>query len=168
MKLSTKKTDPRKIFNVQDSQYKQKLILTDTVPANSTRLGKVSISNLGHFLVEKITGTFETLYLSGTIQDDGICHLRGKLSDETTNRALFNDYIPFNLFVTPGRIKTVTSAAFLTDANPEALFWPDNFEYLFPDNGDISMDVKNDSNTPIKYNLCFHGWRFLRGKAYPV
>lgn len=144
----------------------EKLILEDTVPGNSTRLGKLSISNLGHFLCQKITGTFETLHLDGTIQDDGINHLRGKLSDEVTNRALFNDYIPFNLFLTPGRVKSQKSAAFLTDTVGDGIFWPDDYQYIFSENGDVSLDVKNDSNTPISYAICFHGVRFLKGKAY--
>jgi hypothetical protein len=164
MNLLEKAINPKDLFAIQNYQYQEKLILTDEVPAGSTRLGKVSITNLGHFLCTRITGNYETItdVGAGVINDDGVSHLRGKIIDQCTNRALTNDYVPLDLILTPGRVKTSKSANVLTDPASSAVFWPDEFIYLFTVNSDISIDVKNDGNTAIKYNICFHGWRFIR------
>lgn len=161
MKTYEKIIDTAKLFEIQNKQYTEKLLLSDTVPASSTRLAKTSITSLGHFLCLRITGNFETLTqpVEEPIVDDGICHLRGKMIDECTNRALFNDYIPFDLFLTPGRVKSSNSTGVLTDPLGNPMFWPDEFVYLFAVNSDISIDVKNDSLTAIKYNIAFHGIR---------
>lgn len=156
--------EPLKIIKIQNIQYSEKLILTDTVPANQSLLGKIAISSLGNFLCQFITGHFETLLFTvpnggGHIEDDGISHLRGKMVDGSNQRQLFNDYVPLDLFLSPGRIKSNSSVNFLTDPPSNNLFYPQPFQYMFTVNSEILFDVKNDSNTPIKYELVFHGIR---------
>lgn len=157
-----KKIEVQNVFMLQQSQYSEKLLLTDEVPAGSMRMGKVSITNLGHFLVTRITGTYETLGFNDGIVDDGVCHLRGKMVDQSSNRPLTNDYIPLDLFLTPGRVKTSKSGGVMTDTPSNGIFWPDDFVYLFAKNSDVSFEVKNDGATSMRYNLCFHGIRIIR------
>jgi len=158
-----KRLDVRTIFDLQKKQYSEKILLTDTVPAGTSRMGKVSITNLGDFLCTRITGSFTTLkdVGAGVINDDGVCHLRGKMVDQSTNRPLTSDYVPFDLLLTPGRVKSSLSATVLTDAEANGIFWPDDFVYLFSKNSDVSIDVKNDGNTAQIYNVVFHGVRIV-------
>lgn len=146
--------DAPDILNRLRFQYPEKLIISDSVPGGQAKLGKVAISNLGHFQVGYITGHFTTLK-SGP-SDDGISHLRALLSDGTGQRKLFNDYIPLDLWLSPGRIKSPLD---LTGADSNNLFYPDFFQYMFTANSDILLDVKNDSDFANDYDVVFHGHR---------
>ncbi len=158
--LFAKILDPLKIIEMQNIQYSEKLILTDTVPGNQSLLGKIAISSLGNYFCQFLTGHFETLAdVEETVIDDGISHLRGKMSDGSNQRQLFNDYIPLDLFLSPGRVKSNASALVTTDPVSNNLFYPQPFQYMFTVNSEILFDVKNDSNTPIKYEIVFHGVR---------
>ena len=155
--------DIGKMVELQNIQYSDKVLLADIIPANSSKLTKVHI-NGGHFMSERITGHYETISKNGDgpVVDDGFCHLRGKLRDESCNRDLFSDYIPLDLFLTPGRIKSVSSSDFFTAVTPNSVFWPDSFKYVWQDNSDISFEVKNDSNVDIRFEIVLHGIRFWR------
>lgn len=149
-----KRINAQKTLDLQNLQYSENLLMTDSVPPSTTRLGSVNVSNLGHFYCMFLTGSFETLAAGPT--DDGIDHLRGKLIDGSDQRQLFNDYVPLSLLLTPGRRK---SAHDLTGANSNNLFYPTKFEYLFTANSDILLDVKNDSDFEIDYDIVFWGIR---------
>lgn len=159
--LFAKEIDPAKILRLQNFQYTEKLLLSDEVPASSQKLGSVNISSLGHFYCQFITGGFSTLYdNAGNINDDGLSHLRVKITDGSNQRPLFNDYIPLDLFLSPGRQKNSESVNFATDTKSETLFYPQPFQYMFTVNSEILVDAKNDSDTPNFYDLVFHGVRF--------
>lgn len=159
--------DPKKILAIQNIQYSEKLLLEDTVPAGSSELGKVAISSLGHFYCQYMTGHFNTLSVqSAETVDDGLDHLRAKLSDGSNQRQLFNDYIPLDLFLSPGRRKDSTAINFVIDdaaallaAPSNNLFYPQPFQYLFTVNSEILFDVKNDSDVDCSYSVVFHGIR---------
>jgi hypothetical protein len=152
--------NPQAILKMQNLQYQEKLLLEDTVPASSSKLGKISISSLGHFYCQFLTGHFETLSLDeAAIKDDGVSHLRAKFSDGSNQRQLFNDYVPLDLFLTPGRVKSSDSTTLLTDPVSNNLFYPQIFQYLFAVNSDILVDVKNDSDVELDYAIVFHGIR---------
>ena len=179
------------IYNAQQlrqnqlTQYADKILIEDTVPANTEKLGKASISSLGHFLSLFITGHFTcsksiTDSISNvSIIDDGISHLRGQLVDGTGNRKLFSDYIPLDMFLSPGRIKSSTNvnnyttvldgsttAVIATVADKsDSLFLPMEFKYIFAINTEILFYVKNDSNTPVSYAITFHGFRLMDKKT---
>lgn len=154
--------DPEKVFDIQNRQYSERLLLSDTVPANSTKLGKVNVSNLGHFFCMFITGTYTTLYDSaGTVRDNGVVTLSGQLIDGAGQRKLFNDHIPLDLFLSPGRRKDGTSLGVLTDPASNNLFYPIELEYLFTANSDILLDVVNTSDEANYYEICFHGIRIV-------
>ena len=168
MNLFSNIIDPDRIMSMQNKQYSEKLLMTDTVPAGGQKLNKLDISSLGHFYCQFLTGHFETL--KGIppnggplgIVDDGVSHLRGKLSDGSNQRQLFNDYVPLDLFCTPGRVVSSDDANLgdLTKTAPSNnLFYPQPFVYLFPVNSEILFDVKNDSNVEITYEICYHGIR---------
>jgi len=173
-----KRINSQELLNISKYQYTEKVLLSDVVPAGQSKLGKTNISSLGDFLCQYITGDYQTAKLdtgSGHYVDDGINHLRGQLADGNGQRKLFNDYVPFDLFLSPGRQKftsatingaapqnitnnLVDDAGVATLAAPsQSLFYPLEFEYLFPANADILLDVKNDSSVDLAYNICFHG-----------
>lgn len=157
----SKNVDPEKLFSVQDSQNREVVLLTDTVPAGQTKQGQVSISSAGPFHSLYMTGGFETLSsVVGVITDTGVNYLSGQLIDSTGNRQLFNRKIPLNLFLSPGRQKSANSAAVATDPPGNALFYPVPFEYTWRANSLILLDVVNTSNTPLSYWVAFHGVRF--------
>jgi hypothetical protein len=161
------------LFPIQNAQYMERIPMSGTVPAGSggTQF-ETNVSFLGHFLCAYITGNYQTLYSVtvnqvAKIVDDGICHLRGQLIDGNGQRLLFSDFVPFDLFLSPGRTRSTVAENNLLDVatyankadNAPALFYPIDEEYLFSANSNILLNVKNDSNTPIAFNILFSGVR---------
>jgi hypothetical protein len=161
LKILSNRIDTGKIFQLQNLQYNEILVMSDTVPASTEKPGKASVSNLGHFYCLFMTGSFTTLKTGPA--DDAISHLRGLLEDGQGKR-LFNDYAPLDLFLTPGRRK---DAADLTGAASNNLFIPIPFEYLFSANTDITLKVKNDAAYANSYTILFHGIRVKSAEADP-
>lgn len=162
------------MFPIQQKQYKECIPMEDTVTGGETKLCKVNVSTLGHFLCLNITGSFETLASvpdgeSTAIVDDGICHLRGKLYDGNGQKLLFSNHVPLDLFCSPGRRRSELAVNNLVDYSTiatradltEGLFYPFDLEYLFSANTDILFEVKNDSNTDIAFSLLFSGIRII-------
>lgn len=160
----SQRIQPGALFDLENVQYTEWLFMEDTVPKGGQSLGITNVSSLGHFYLYQITGDFSTLKDDGAAaaQDDGVSHLRGKFIDGGNDKALFNTYIPLDLWCTPGRVK---DAQDITGANSNNLFEPLRFIYMFPANSDIQLDVKNDSDWPNSYRLCFHGVRVLSATA---
>lgn len=163
--MNLKKIDVSKTFDLQLNQYRETLLLSDTVPAGVEKPGKVAVSNLGHFMLDRITGHMETLHLvAGAITDDGVNRLTGKLVDGGNQRQLFGDYVPLDLILSPGRVRSENAVNNLTSAAAsQSLFYPFEFSYCFSMNSEIILYVKNVSDTPLSYSLAFHGWR-ITGK----
>ena len=157
VKPFSQRIDPQKVFDIQNHQYSEKLLLADTVPANSSKLGKVNVSNLGHFFCQFVTGSFTTIG-GGAANDSGISYLSGQMIDGAGQRKLFNDRIPLDLFLSPGRRKDAVAAGAAASNN---LFFPIEFEYLFTANSDILLDVVNASDQENSYEICFHGIRII-------
>lgn len=161
--------DPAKVFEIQKKQYRETILLTDTVPAGQSKVGQVSISNLGHFFSMFMTGSFETLTMPvAAIVDSGVNYISGQLIDAAGNKKLFNDRIPLNILLSPGRRKSANSTTVLTTDPPgNSLFYPMELEYLWSANSTILMDVLNQSNTPITYEIAFHGIRIVTAAGCP-
>jgi len=168
----------RKMFDLQRVQYSEKLLMSGTVPGSATGaatlLARTAVSNLGHFLCMYITGHFSCRRTVGAeIIDDAINHLRGQLIDGAGQKKLFNDRVPLDLWVSPGRERDATTlnavtaspAAVPVSPPPYPLFYPMEFEYLFAANSDILCDLANDSDLSIDFELCFHGIRILSSVA---
>lgn len=175
--LFSKVFDAGKMLGIQTAQYQERILLEDTIPANESKLVRTNIASLGHFRSLWITGEFTTLYTgydgegeNPKILDNGVCQLRGKLIDGSNGRNLFNDYIPLNIFLSPGRVRRVNIwwqnydediAAF----GSQDLFFPIEYDYVFQSNSEIQMDIKNDSNADNYVSMCFHGIRMKSGRA---
>lgn len=168
MRALNKKYDANALMDIQKYQYSEKIILEDTVPASSSKMGKVGISNIGHFYCLYITGKFTSLKTGGAGAgvDTGVNYLKGLMFDGAGQKKLFNDYIPFDLFLSPGRVRNSTATntyqpdgAIVTSSPANNLYLPIEFEYLFQANSDILLDVKNSSDKSIDYSICFHGIR---------
>ena len=183
MNVISKRYSAGNDFNLQTTQYSEKIPLTGSIPAGSgVYLLKTNVSNLGHFKCQRITGRYETLGIynvttgaidnAGSIIDDGICHIRASLQDGAGQRIMFSDFVPLDLFLSPGRMRTSTAANNLVtktniskaDPAPQ-LFYPDEFNYTFQANSDILLYCKNDSNQAINIDIAFHGIRILSSKA---
>jgi hypothetical protein len=168
IKPFSKDFNAEKIFAIQNKQYRDTLLLADTVPAGTSKIGKVHISNLGHFFSMFITGSFESVgNPAGAIVDTGLSYLSGLLSDGTGSRKLFSDRIPLDLWLSPGRRKSATSTTVLADPIGSTLFYPIEFEYLWAQNGDIVLDVLNTSNVPVSYEIAWHGIRIVTSQCSP-
>lgn len=168
------KLSAEKLFSAQRSQYSETLVMSGIVPANAGFLARTDVSNLGHFLCLKITGSFSTLRIDPlappAIIDDGIDHLRGQLRDGAGQRNLFNDFIPLSILLSPGRRRDVTALNAVAPTATAALagigfslFYPGELEYLFSANSQILMDMRNDSDTPNRFDIAYHGVRILSG-----
>lgn len=189
IRVFSKGLDAAAMYHLQKRQYNEKLLMSATVPANSSTYAKTTVSNLGHFLCLFITGRFSTLAsitdatLGTRVIDTGISYLRGQLTDGAGQKKLFNDYIPLDLLLSPGRARsadttvantyvdlldtTVTPAreVALASSKGETLFYPQEFEYLFSANSEIQLDVKNASNYDNTFEIVFHGIRILSSAA---
>lgn len=169
------------MLRMQSVQNSEKIPLSGTAPAGGIATARSAISNYGDFLCLFITGTFETLKkvtveAADYIIDDGVDYLRGQLADSIGQRKLFTDYIPFSLWVTPGRRRSSNvnvvntyrdDATTGANASPASnfLFYPHEFEYIFAATGEIQLSVYNDSNVDLNFDLCFHGVRIISDKA---
>jgi hypothetical protein len=159
--------DAEKVFNLQNQQYSERLLMSGSVPAGQTALGKVNVSNLGHFFCMFVTGTFTTLAIpAGPIVDTGVNYLSGQLIDGAGQKKLFNDRIPLSLWLSPGRRRDATSTTVLTDPVGNNLFYPIELEYLFTANADIMLELYNSSAAINYYEICFHGIRIISDMVF--
>jgi hypothetical protein len=163
MDIFKKVINSAEIFNIQSKQREDRLLIEGTIPANGCSLFKVSVSNDGHFLSQFLTGKYTTLATVNNVTvDTGVSYLRGLIRDQGTNKPLFNDFIPLDLFCSPGRMKSDLSTTLSTDPAASPLFYHYKLEHLFTINSDISIEVKNDSNQANKFSICFHGIRIYK------
>jgi hypothetical protein len=168
----------KRLLDSQAKQRSEMIPLTQIVPPGGA-LGKVSVGTMGAFLLLYITGHFETLGSvvggggpAATI-DDGVCDLRGQLRCSSGTVLLFSDFIPLDLWVSPGRRLSATATnlygavtvngTVYNQAMPVSpLFYPTEFQFLFPTNSDIQVDLRNDGNVAEQVDLSFHGIRIFR------
>ena len=153
LKILQTRLDTNKLFAVQNSQNVEALYMTGSVPASGTILLKTTVSNKGHFWCTHVTGSYTTA--SNAQTDDGICHLKGKLMDGGTSRPIFNDYVPLNLWLTPGRVMSIAGSGSASNN----LFIPMVLDYLFSANTDIQLDCTNDVAYAQTVNIIFWGVR---------
>lgn len=158
MNIKDYKKNIRTLLEEQRAIYPQNLYMSGSCSPNSSVTVKISVSNYGNFLVDRIYGTYSTLQtVDAVLVDDGVCRLKGKLTDSSVNRPLFDDFIPFDLWLSPGRKKT----GFAGDVSPfpNQLFYPLPFPYIFSINSDILLDVQSSSNMINSFELMFAGYR---------
>lgn len=164
------------MLQTQSVQHSEKILMQDSVEAGTRKLCRASVSNYGDFLCLFILGTFETLKTVTVeevdyIVDNGVDYLRGQLADSIGQKKLFSDFIPFSLFLSPGRRRSVNAVNNLDDdiaaiaGQSNNLFYPQEFEYIFAANSEILLDVYNDSNTDLSFEIVFSGIRILSETA---
>lgn len=164
-RLYSKVIQPDVAFEIQNAQDRDILYMQGTIPAGSGGTDiTINVSQLGHFMCQFITGTFETITLvAAVITDTGVNYLSGQLRDGT--RPLFSDRIPFDLFLSPGRRKSPLTVAPALDPIGNTLFYPMELEHLFAVNSNITMNVASTSTTPVTFEIAFHGRRIYSGAA---
>lgn len=124
----------------------------------------LNVSNEGDFFCQDITGSFSSLIEAAgpVVHDDGVSHLRAKIRDAGSGTDLFDDYIPLDLFLTPGRTRTagvILAPAGLTVEPSNTVFIPKRFVYVFRANTNIQIEVKNDANYANNFVIAFWGVR---------
>ena len=177
MNLFRDKLDVEKILRLRSSQYVQPLPIEDVVNAGAEKPTSLPLSTIGAFLVLSFTGFYTCLRVKAalTLQDLGICPLRMKIQAGASNLAMFGDYVPMNLLLSPGRVRVnpadpqlITGGFALADADqgpvPNQLFYPISYQYPFMANDVISISVKNDFDTTAggwqnRWGICFFGVR---------
>lgn len=176
-KLSNEKLRESKI-----GQHREGILLQGEILAGTSDTAKVEVGTAGTIITMRMAAYYTTLDLdigSGHVIDDGICHLRGQLFDTDKNLALFNDFIPFNLFSSPGRIKAksalvagvvtpcsnylIADAGIADTAAPGGILYePQEFTHPFTVNSYIKIDVKNDAGCSNKFAIYFDVIRVSR------
>jgi len=171
-----------KLRNSKIGQHREGILLQGEIQAGTSDTAKVEVGTAGTIVTMRMAAYYTTLDLdvvSGHVIDDGICHLRGQLIDTDKNLALFNDFIPFNLFSSPGRIKAksalvagvVTACSnylkadgVIADAAAAGgnLYEPQEFTHPFTVNSYIKIDVKNDAGCSNKFAIYFDVIRVTR------
>lgn len=128
-----------------------------TVPANGNDDDQVDIKPDAHFECFYITGDFQTRNAAGA--DDGVNHISIRITDGSNDLKLMENFIPANLFLSPGR----TLASGVAGNPTNQLFYPFPFHHIFPANGSIIIEATNNGATDNVLNLLFWGKK-LRAK----
>ena len=147
-----------KLLALQNLQYQASIFTQIEVPAGQQINQAVNISSVGHFWCQTITGSYTT-NIDGDPDplDDGICRQSVQLIDGNNTRELFEDFIPANLFLSPGRIQGISGVG----ADSEPLRREFVFSYVFLANGQIIVKVKNDSDYTNTTRIHFKGIRIF-------
>lgn len=148
------------IIDLQNHQYQNALFLEETVAPNSNVDAAVNVTALGHFMLLSMTGDYTTKIADSPVVDDGIPHLFVQLVDGSNQRTLFDNFIPANLFLSPGRVKSV-AGAISADNRSDQLFLEYPFIYTFPLNSQILVRIQNNSDYENTLRIMFKGIRIF-------
>jgi len=180
MNVLLTKLSNEKLAQAKIGQHREGILLTGEIAAGTSDTAKVEVGTAGTIVTMRMAGAFTTLdVVGGKVIDDGICHLRGQMVDTDRNLALFNDFIPLSLFLSPGRVKAKTalvagvvtavdnylqaSAGLADTAAPSAsLYEAQEFTHPFTVNSYIRIDVKNDAACSNKFWIYFDVIRVTR------
>jgi len=122
-----------------------------TIPATGGADISIDIKRDAHFECFFITGDFTTRNVAGA--DDGVNHVAIRISDGSNDLKLMENFVPANLFLSPGRTLFPGVAG-----NPtNQLFYPFPFYHIFPANGSIIVESTNNAATSNILNLLFWG-----------
>jgi hypothetical protein len=158
------------ISELQKTQEMLIIPLTDTIPANSSKLCSVSVGNAGDFMSMFITGSFETLHtiVDGGVTytvDDGVDYLGAQFKDSIGSKVLSTEHVPFSTVLTPGRRRSPNATNNLVapfvgcalSTPPNQLFYPLEFEHLYQSTSIIQVDVINSSDVDLSFDIVFWG-----------
>ena len=179
MNVLLTKLSNEKLREAKTGQHREGLLLTGEIAAGTSDTAKVEIGTAGTIVTMRMAGQFTTLdYVGGKVIDDGICHLRGQLIDTDKNLALWNDFIPLSLLLSPGRVRAksalvagvstpcenyVTTGGGADAAAPSGnLYEPNEMTHPFTVNSYIRIDMKNDAGCSNKFWIYFDCIRVTR------
>lgn len=161
--------------DIQIRQYANALYVEGSVPKaadGGSLTATISISNLGDFLCQRFTGNYTSLIAAAggaTAEDDGVNHLSCQIRDGGNSLELFDDFIPLDLFLTPGRRRfagvTTGAGAIAVEPAHELHFPGIAFEYLFSANSEIVFAFRNDSDWINKFQIALWGIRMKASAA---
>lgn len=159
--------------DLQIRQYQNALFIEGIVPevaAGGSLTSTIAVSNLGDFLIQRITGNYTTLILENqSAVDDGVNHLTLQLRDGGNGLELFDSFIPLDLFLTPGRRRfmgVTTGAGAIAIEDAHELHFPGfPFEYIFSANTEIVFALRNDSTYANKFQIALWGVRIKSNAA---
>ncbi len=113
----------------------------------------IDIKRDAHFECFFVTGDFTTLTDDEGTVDDGLNHISLRFSDGSNDLKLMDNFVPANLFLSPGR----TLAPGVTGNPTNQLFYPFPFYHIFPANGGIVIESQNSGGAENVVNLLFWG-----------
>jgi len=169
-----------KLRESKKGQHREGILLQGTVEPGQSITQKVEIGTAGTIVTARMSGYFSTLdIVGGKLIDDGVCHLRGQLIDTDGNLALYNDFVPLALVLSPGRMKVqkmviagvdttvdnyLKASAGIADAAAPSgyLYEMQEFTHPFTINSYIRLDIKNDALAPNKFAIYFDCIRVTR------
>jgi len=180
MNVLLTKLSTEKLREAKTGQHREGILLTGKIAEGQSGTVKVEIGTAGAIVTMRMAGYFTTMDLiGGQVIDDGVCHLRGQLIDTDKNLALFNDFVPLSLFLSPGRVRAKSADVLGVDtpcdnylkavagvadaAAPSAnLYEPQEFTHPFTVNSYIRLDIKNDAACSNSFALYFDVIRVTR------
>jgi len=123
------------------------------IPAESGADDTLDIKSDAHFECYFVTGSYTTLDDDEGVFDSGVCEVSMRITDGSNDLKLFNNFIPANLFLSPGR-----RLANGTSGDPaSSLFYPFPFYHIFPANGGIVIETQNAAAAENTLDLLFWG-----------
>ena len=131
--------------------YVFKLGVGGEVEANGSAIVLGQVTADAAFMCEEITGYYTTLTAEDT--DGGACLLSALITDTGRSIQLFSDFIPLNVFLSPGRQR---SSGIAGDPS-HALFFPISFEHTFRPNSEIRIEVRSTAAYKNDFYFLFHG-----------
>lgn len=133
-------------------------VLDAEIPAltNDFVLSK-TLDGKNFFTCQELGGSFETLKnIGGVIVDNGVNYISIKLTDAGTDYQFTDNFLPADLLLSPGRVKSDKATNNLTTANPTSpLYKMIPFIHKFTDK--LEVRASNSSNTSIKLRVIFVG-----------
>jgi len=151
--------DISQIIDLQQHQYQNVLYLEEEVAADTQVDATVNITALGHFMLLSMTGSYTTkAFDDPDVIDNGLCPFTVQLVDGSNQRTLFDDFVPANLFLSPGREK-ILAGAISADNRSDPLYLEFPFIYTFPLNSQIVVRIRNSANYANILKIEFKGIR---------
>ena len=168
-----------KLREAKTGQHREGILLQGEILAGQSDTVKVEVGTAGTIVTMRMSGVFSTLdYDGANVFDDGICHLRGQLMDTDKNLALFNDFVPLSILLSPGREKyksalvagvstacinyVATGGGYPAAAPGANLYEAQEFTHPFTVNSYIRLDVKNDAQCSNLFSIYFDVIRVTR------
>jgi hypothetical protein len=175
MSVFPKAINPENLKQLQVIQYDNVIFVQAIVPAlaaGGALTAELQISNIGDFLIQRLTCDFTTLISNGAggNYDDGVDHLKIQLKDNSGTN-VWDSQIPCHLWSMPGRVRFYNPGAPVTDpagnvpvASDPLLYPGFPFHYIARATNTLQLEARNDSDVSNTFRFAAWGIR-LKGGA---